>query len=398
MEAVSSFPNDCLPPEQDYASRDALFCAINEWAASRGYAFVTGRSTLEKSGKLTVTYVCDRSCRQPTAAKSRQRKTTTRGTGCQFSVLAKESRDKSSWSLRHRLDARFSIHNHAPSLHPSAHPVHRKLPEEDQLTLERLANAGVAPKNIRTYLRQYTNSAPTQQDVYNGIAAARRRLCEGQNTICALANELDKEGFWSRMQFDEDGRVTAVLFAHPESLAYLQAYPDVLLLDCTYKTNKYGMPLLDMIGVDACQRSFCIAFAFLSGETEEDYRWALERLRSLYDHHCTRLPSVVLTDRCIACMNAVAAFFPTSYSLLCLWHANKAVLRRCLPAFATRGAVTGSDFISDETEEAWGEFYRFWHLLMNAPDEEVFKERLVRFERSMCPTIWKKSAMSGLPG
>ena len=55
------------------------------------------------------------------------------------------------------------------------------------------------------------------------------------------------------------------------SLDYLRAYPELLLLDCTYKTNKYGMPLLDMIGVDAAQRSFCIAFAFLSGETEEDY-------------------------------------------------------------------------------------------------------------------------------
>lgn len=31
-----------------------------------------------------------------------------------------------------------------------------------------------------------------------------------------------------------------------------------------------------MIGVDAAQRSFCIAFAFLSGEAEEDYIWALE--------------------------------------------------------------------------------------------------------------------------
>jgi hypothetical protein len=45
-----------------------------------------------------------------------------------------------------------------------------------------------------------------------------------------------------------------------------------------YKTNKYGMPLLNIIGVDACQRSFCIAFAFLSGENEEDYIWALGRL------------------------------------------------------------------------------------------------------------------------
>ena len=54
------------------------------------------------------------------------------------------------------------------------------------------------------------------------------------------------------MQFARDGRVTAVFFGHLDSLAYLQAYLDTLLLDCTYKTNKYGMPLLDMDGVDAC--------------------------------------------------------------------------------------------------------------------------------------------------
>ncbi|KAM3537379.1 hypothetical protein ARSEF1564_009700 [Beauveria bassiana] len=56
------------------------------------------------------------------------------------------------------------------------------------------------------------------------------------------------------------------------------------------------MPLLDIIGVDACQRSFCIAFAFLSGESEEDYIWALERLRSMYELSGAKLPSVILTD------------------------------------------------------------------------------------------------------
>jgi hypothetical protein len=63
----------------------------------------------------------------------------------------------------------------------------------------------------------------------------------------------------------------AVLFAYPDSLVYLRAYPEVLLLDCIYKINKYGILLLDMIGVNVTRRSFCIAFAFLSGETEEDY-------------------------------------------------------------------------------------------------------------------------------
>lgn len=62
-EAVASFADDCLPPERDYGSRDALFASINAWAATKGYAFSTGRSTKEKSGRQTITYICDRSCR-----------------------------------------------------------------------------------------------------------------------------------------------------------------------------------------------------------------------------------------------------------------------------------------------------------------------------------------------
>jgi hypothetical protein len=128
----------------------------------------------------------------------------------------------------------------------------------------------------------------------------------------ALINQLDQEGFWNRMQVDSEGRVIAVLFAHPESLTYLQAYPDLLLLDCIYKTNRYGMPLLDIIGIDACQRSFCIAFAFLSGEEEQDYQWALERLKSLYEVCNTSFPSVIITDCALACINAVAICFPSA--------------------------------------------------------------------------------------
>lgn len=114
-----------LPPEQYYDSREALFVSINTWATTRGYAFIARRSTKEKNGKSTITYACDRSCLPPTL-KARQRKTTTQGTGCPFLVIAKESSD-GGWTLKHRPDQRFSIHNHERSQHPSAHPVHRQL-------------------------------------------------------------------------------------------------------------------------------------------------------------------------------------------------------------------------------------------------------------------------------
>ena len=380
--AQAVFPDDVLPPEGVYESRASLLAAINAWAKPRGYAFTTGKSTKTPNGRVRVVFACDRNKQPPSASVERKRRTSSRMTGCKFSVLAKESLHGASWVLSHRTGQEYSQHNHPPSQDPSAHPAHRSLSSEDRSTVASLTAACIGPKEIRSYLRQNSDAIPTQQDIYNCIAESKRRLYEGQSTIHALANQLDEEGFWCRLQLSPEGRVTAILFAHPESLAYLQAYPDLLFLDCTYKTNKYGMPLLDMIGVDACQRSFCIAFAFLSGETEEDYIWALDRLRSMYETCGTRLPSVILTDRCLACLNAVSHCFPSAISLLCLWHANKAVLRYCQPAFVRhqQGSEAQQQGLRD-----WNEFFSHWHAIIGSPDEETFDQCVQEMMREYLP-------------
>ncbi|OAQ59789.1 mutator-like element transposase [Purpureocillium lilacinum] len=284
------------------------------------------------------------------------------------------------WPSRRKSATQCAVHNHEPSPHISAHPSLHALSASDEATISDLTQASIAPRDISTYLRQNSSSGgvATQQDIYNCIAKSKRALCEGQSTIQDLANELDGQGFWSRIQLDQARRVTAVLLAHPESLAYLQAYPELLILDCTYKTNKYKMPLLDMIGVDAYQRSFCIAFAFLSGEAEEDFIWALDRLRSMYDMCGASYPSVVLTDRCLACMNAVAHCFPGSISLLCLWHANKAVLASCRPAFVRREG-------DEQSIERRTEFFGYWFAIVNSIDEEAYNRQLDELERRYVP-------------
>ena len=392
FHAPTSFPDDCLPPEYDYRSCDELVVAINTWAASRGYAFIKRKSTTSTSGRKTITYACDKSWQYKTSAeKERKRKTTTRGTGCLFSILAKESLDKTTWSIRYRPNKECSKHNHPPSHHPSAHPIHRQLDASGKATLSDLVSAGISPRDIQTFLRQQDpTSLATRKDIYNRIAELKNDMHEGQSSIHALINQLDREGFWSRVRVDENQRVTAILFAHPDSLQYLQAYSDLLLLDCTYKTNKYQMPLLDMIGVDACQRSFCIAFAFLSGEQEEDYIWALERLQSLYEACNARLPSVVLTDRCLACINAVTTVFPLAESLLCLWHANKAVLAHCLPIFTLQeylaaGIVAKTSAKKGSKPDGWAEFYNSWHSIIQSPTEVTFNERVADFEKKYLP-------------
>ncbi|PWI64023.1 hypothetical protein PCL_00444 [Purpureocillium lilacinum] len=265
------------------------------------------------------------------------------------------------WPSRRKSATQCAVHNHEPSPHIS-HPRLRALSASDKATTSDLTQASIAPRDIRTYLRQNSSSGgvATQQDIYNCIAKSKRALCEGQSTIQALANELDSQGFWSRIQLDQARR------------------PELLILDCTYKTNKYKMPLLDMIGVDACQRSFGIAFAFLSGEAEEDFIWALDRLRSMYDMCGASHPSVVLTDRRLACMNAVAHWFPGSISLLCLWHANKAVLAYCRPAFVRRDG-------DEQSIEKWTEFFGYWFAIVNSIDEEAYNRQLDELERRYVP-------------
>jgi hypothetical protein len=39
-----------------------------------------------------------------------------------------------------------------------------------------------------------------------------------------------------------------LFIACPESIVYLQSHHDVLLIDNTYKTNRFELPLMDIIG------------------------------------------------------------------------------------------------------------------------------------------------------
>ena len=200
MTAFTIFPDDYLPPEGFLKSRKALFESINTYARPRGYAFTTGKSTTEKTGRTTITYACDQGRQLPSldrnVIREGKRKTTTRMTNCPFSVLAKESSE--GWTLKHRLGARHALHNHEPSLHPSAHPILRQLSRTPEL--KALSNAGLAPKEIQTVVRE-NGSLATRQDIYNRIVEVRRENRQGQSPIHALANQLENEGFWSRIQF-----------------------------------------------------------------------------------------------------------------------------------------------------------------------------------------------------
>jgi hypothetical protein len=147
-----------LPPEAIYSSKEELYTSIQAWAALHHYAFRIGRSKKINNGPRTkIVYNCDR-CGPPPPEKHPQnrlhdriRHTTTRKTGCQFSIIAVEC-NSTQWELRHRPGIEYSIHNHPPSQSTSSHPAHRKLAQAEINQARSLYSAGKS--NNILYLRE----------------------------------------------------------------------------------------------------------------------------------------------------------------------------------------------------------------------------------------------------
>jgi len=69
----------------------------------------------------------------------------------------------------------------------------------------------------------------------------------------------------------------------------------VLVLDSTYKTNKYRLPLLDFVDTTSTQVTFSIGFAYMISQKEDNVTWALERCRELLNSKAI-YPRVVVTN------------------------------------------------------------------------------------------------------
>jgi hypothetical protein len=99
--------------------------------------------------------------------------------------------------------------------------------------------------------------------------------------------------------------------------------PEVWSLDCTYKVNKFDMPLLQINGVTAIHTTFNIGYCLLSGEREECFTWVLSVLQELLSLKGIPLPKVIISDFDKALKKAARAIFPNVQHQICLWHVMK---------------------------------------------------------------------------
>ena len=288
---------------------------------------------------------------------ARKRLTSSRMTSCPFTLTL--TRTAIGW----RVEVQDPTHNHQAFAHAGALPHYRQRTEETKKTIADMSASSINPSKILTNLLK-KDITISIQDIYNERQANKKKLLGGLSSVQALLKALDEHGgddpeskYYFAHEEDDRDRVKYLFFAHPESLKYFQKNPDVLLIDCTYKTNKFKMPFLHAVGVSNTGQNFELAYCFLPGETEADYNFAIQQIYLLYCRYNVT-PKVVITDKELALKNALRTYFPSVPQLLCLWHVAKNVLTHVQDNWVVK--ADQSDEENEKAQEHRDNFMKRW--------------------------------------
>lgn len=163
--------------------------------------------------------------------------------------------------------------------------------------------------------------------------------------------------------------VEDIFFIHKHSYTMWCAFPHVLMIDATYKTNIYDLPFVQVVGMASTNQSFSVAHAFISAEKIENYVWVLERIKAMLVD-CME-PRVIITDRDFALMNACEQIFPKANKYLCRFHIQQNINRNSKKRF---------------TDKEWKEFCRSFSTLCESSTERIYDYNLANFEAHLKET------------
>ncbi|XP_052728521.1 uncharacterized protein LOC108327397 [Vigna angularis] len=223
-----------------------------------------------------------------------------------FRLKGKPCSDGDEWVLK----VMCGHHNHELAETLVRHPYAGRLNMSEQSLLVDMTKSKVTPVNILLTLKQNNDrNVTTIKQIYNARQAYKQSLRGSRIELQQLMMLLDRDKYihWSRCA-DDSKVVTGLFWTHPDASNFI---------------------------------------------------WALEKLKGLF-LTSEGGPKVIVTDRDLALMNAIANVFPESYQMLCQFHILKNVKAKC------KMLVYSS--------EVWDVLMDAWENVMDCADESLFVE------------------------
>lgn len=244
----------------------------------------------------------------------------TKKTGCTWKLyVARTKATKNLWRVSPRGELK---HNHTLVGSPYGFPQHRRLTQaEKDAAIVSINNNVPAPAIIEELQQKaYAEGRETYvspREIYNLKYQVKSVALQGRTPADAIIRQLKSKGIPHRYRSNAMGELQSLFFTSPMAIILAKFYSYVFIIDATYSSNKYQMPLMHIISMSPTNKTFTVGLAFLDGETTEEYIWGLQSLGNLMGNLPTE---VVITDQCDALRNALTIVYPQWRQQLCVWH------------------------------------------------------------------------------
>uniref|UniRef100_A0A494G8Q9 MULE transposase domain-containing protein n=1 Tax=Solanum lycopersicum TaxID=4081 RepID=A0A494G8Q9_SOLLC len=140
------------------------------------------------------------------------------------------------------------------------------------------------------------------------------------------------------------------------------------------------MPMFEVVGVTSTDLTYSVGFGFMTHEKEENFVWVLKMLCKLLSSKMN-MPKVIVTDRDMSLMKAVAHVFPESYAMNCYFHVQANVKQRCV-----LDCKYPLGFKKDEKEvsnhDVVKKIMKAWKAMVESPTQQLYANALVEFKDS----------------
>ncbi|CAA0809042.1 Unknown protein, partial [Striga hermonthica] len=211
------------------------------------------------------------------------RKSKTNKCQCPFEIRVKRVPETQFWMIHKCLNKEKGFHNHSFAVYPEGHRESSGISQSSKKIIRDMTAAHVTPANILAAVQEKNpGDHAIVRQIYNYRDMLRKESFEGRDVTTQLLHLARSSSYIVYTDFHPDtSALTHIFMAHPDSVRLFRTYHLYVGIDSTYKTNRYKMPLVEMIGMTPCNNNFLIAYALVKDEKEASYEWVLHKLRLL---------------------------------------------------------------------------------------------------------------------
>lgn len=254
-------------------------------------------------------------------------------TGCPWKVTIRHTKERGC----HFLDPDNLEHNHDPSEHALG-----------SSKLRLLIQRQFGPSEIRNLVEERSkNVKNTSREIASQLQAEHEGLMITATEVRRIQLHLREtkygpfsstQAFIQMLETDDDiayhafersletGKIWRVFWVYKQSIEDWKRHPYLLMMDCTYKVNRFNMPLLQITGTTAFHSNFSVGFGLVSHEATAAFTWLATHLKLAADEARISMPDVIITDYDLPLKNALREAFPAVQQQPCLWHIMKNVI------------------------------------------------------------------------